>query len=79
MFLFGVRKIICIEPFLDVQEVYSWSTGEMGGEGVGDGGRLNKFLKVDCCLDLVTFFQHLNVSIYRIKTLKFSRQLRLQG
>ena len=26
MFLFGVRKIICAAPFLDAQELLSWST-----------------------------------------------------
>ena len=26
MFLFGVRKIICTEPFSDAQELLSWST-----------------------------------------------------
>ena len=26
MFLFGVRKIICTAPFLDAQELLSWST-----------------------------------------------------
>ena len=26
MFLFGVRKNICIAPFLDAQELHSWST-----------------------------------------------------
>ena len=34
MFLFVDRKIISITPFLDVQELHFWSTGEMGvGEG----------------------------------------------
>ena len=35
------------------------------------GGRLNNVLKATCCLDLVTCFQHLNVSIYSINTENF--------
>ena len=62
MFLFVVRKIICITPFLDVQEVHFWSTGEMGGRG-----RLNNFPKGACYLDLVTIFQHLNFPSIALK------------
>ena len=63
IFLLGVRKIICIALFLDVQELHSWSTGV-----IGCGGRLNNFLKAACCLDLVTFF---SISMFSSVALKY--------
>ena len=55
---------------------------------------LNNFLKVACCLTLQnvlqffilieifgnsTIFEHFDISVYNIKTLKLSRQSGLQG
>ena len=72
LLLFGVRKNICTAPFLDTQELHSWSTLKANvciflyislisrykilSDGMGGGWRLNNFLKTTRFLSLVKCF-----------------------
>ena len=91
MFLFGVRKNICTAPFLDAQELHSSKTLKANvciflytypQENVCSKGILPS-IKVLRYFHVPQAYFHLQkyfaTFIYSIKTLKFSRKLRLQG
>ena len=78
MFLFGVRKNICTAPFLDAQELHSWSNSHLApwllwvpgvqkkvivlSDGGWVGGRLNNVFKAARCFGLVKCFRILHIN-----------------
>ena len=63
MFRAGVRKNICTAPFLNAQELLSWSAWKVNVyipvylRLKISGGVLNNFLQADRCLGLFKYFK----------------------